>query len=245
MGIGEIIKTGRECLGMTQEDLAEKLDVSRQAVSKWELGASIPSPENLHMLEEVLAVTFPQEPALEPEPVSAKPATPWKIIALVLGGLFLAALALIICLILDVRDTSEFQMADMGPPQIEPAITGVYFFQEDGTPLNPNLGDGWCSFNVGQRVLLLVTFQHGAETAVVGVSLFATPTGTETYNEREQLAVQAVYDRPFALFSLDFPEQTMYHLDVTLECAGGQNIIETLNVTAVPEEFNTMRQSEG
>ena len=28
--------------GWTQEDLAEKLDVSRQSVSKWESGQSIP-----------------------------------------------------------------------------------------------------------------------------------------------------------------------------------------------------------
>ena len=47
MSIAETIKQVREARGLTQEDLAEKCEVSRQAVSKWELGASAPTPENL------------------------------------------------------------------------------------------------------------------------------------------------------------------------------------------------------
>ena len=34
MNISDIIRQAREGLGLTQEDLAEKLEVSRQAVSK-------------------------------------------------------------------------------------------------------------------------------------------------------------------------------------------------------------------
>ena len=34
MSIGEQIRAGREELRLTQEELAEKLDISRQAVSK-------------------------------------------------------------------------------------------------------------------------------------------------------------------------------------------------------------------
>ncbi len=38
--IGENIKKLRKAKGMTQEDLAEKVSVSCQAVSKWENGGS-------------------------------------------------------------------------------------------------------------------------------------------------------------------------------------------------------------
>ena len=38
MNTAEIIKAARERSGMTQEELAEKVSVSRQAVSKWEMG---------------------------------------------------------------------------------------------------------------------------------------------------------------------------------------------------------------
>ena len=36
--------------GMSQADVSEKLDVSRQAVSRWEAGDSRPSTENLQAL---------------------------------------------------------------------------------------------------------------------------------------------------------------------------------------------------
>ena len=90
MSIAEIIRQAREGLGLTQEDLAEKLEVSRQAVSKWELGASVPSPENLKLLEEVLGVSFPAEEEVLSQTGSKMPPH-WKIAA-ALGVLVLAAL---------------------------------------------------------------------------------------------------------------------------------------------------------
>lgn len=233
MNTAETIKQAREAQGMTQEDLAEKCEVSRQAVSKWELGVSVPTPENLNILEGVLGVVFETEEGAD---VPAKPRNPWRTAAIALGGLILAALVSIgvYAAASNAPDTPEPSAAP--PEPTEPAVTGIWFFGEDGTPLEPDKGDGWKSFTVGQRVYLLVNFQQGTEIGVQGVSLFATPTGTETYDQREQLAIQAVYDRPFALFPLDFPEETMVHLDVTLECDGGQTVTETLNVIALPVE---------
>ena len=43
--------------GITQLELAEALKVSRQAVSKWESGASLPSTENLRSLSELYGVS--------------------------------------------------------------------------------------------------------------------------------------------------------------------------------------------
>ena len=40
MRINEIIREKRRKLGLTQEQLAERLGVSRQSVSKWETGVS-------------------------------------------------------------------------------------------------------------------------------------------------------------------------------------------------------------
>ena len=45
----------REGCGMTQEFVAQQLGVSRQAVSKWETGASDPSTTNLIALAELYA----------------------------------------------------------------------------------------------------------------------------------------------------------------------------------------------
>ena len=57
MRIAETIKTAREALGITQEELAEKLDVSRQAVSKWENGTSDPSTANLMALAKLYGLS--------------------------------------------------------------------------------------------------------------------------------------------------------------------------------------------
>ena len=40
MTFGEMIQARRSVLGMSQERLAELVGVSRQAVSKWEVGVS-------------------------------------------------------------------------------------------------------------------------------------------------------------------------------------------------------------
>ena len=42
MTFGENLQFLRKLRGMTQEDLAEKMDVSRQSVSKWESNAAYP-----------------------------------------------------------------------------------------------------------------------------------------------------------------------------------------------------------
>ncbi|WP_273448466.1 helix-turn-helix domain-containing protein [Thermophilibacter provencensis] len=45
--LAEVLRAHRERCKMTQEFVAEKIGVSRQAVSKWESGASEPSTTNL------------------------------------------------------------------------------------------------------------------------------------------------------------------------------------------------------
>ena len=47
MTTGEIIQRERTRLGLSQEKLAEQVGVSRQAVSKWELGDATPELDKL------------------------------------------------------------------------------------------------------------------------------------------------------------------------------------------------------
>ncbi|HHV12809.1 MAG TPA: helix-turn-helix transcriptional regulator [Clostridiales bacterium] len=52
MKTGKKINQIRKMVGMTQEELAEKMNVSRQTISKWETGASSPDLENaVHLCE--------------------------------------------------------------------------------------------------------------------------------------------------------------------------------------------------
>ena len=50
----ENIKTSRKVKGLSQEELAIKLNVVRQTISKWEQGLSVPDAEMLIKLAEVL-----------------------------------------------------------------------------------------------------------------------------------------------------------------------------------------------
>ncbi len=60
MSLSERIKTQRKKAGLSQESVAELVGVSRQAVTKWETGQSVPSTENLRRLAEVLGITTEQ-----------------------------------------------------------------------------------------------------------------------------------------------------------------------------------------
>lgn len=53
MSLAEKLVSLRKQKGLTQMDLAEQLNVSRQAISRWEVGAAIPSTENLRVLSEL------------------------------------------------------------------------------------------------------------------------------------------------------------------------------------------------
>ena len=44
--------------GLTQAELAEKLNISRQAISKWEMGSANPDTENLLLLSKIFSVSI-------------------------------------------------------------------------------------------------------------------------------------------------------------------------------------------
>lgn len=58
MTFGEKLQRLRKENKMSQEDLASKITVSRQAVSKWELNESVPDTENIIQLSKILGVSI-------------------------------------------------------------------------------------------------------------------------------------------------------------------------------------------
>ena len=58
MNIGKVISDRRKALRLTQQMLAEKLNISFQAVSKWEKGTSCPDIELLPRLAAVLNISI-------------------------------------------------------------------------------------------------------------------------------------------------------------------------------------------
>ncbi len=58
MTFSERLKNEREKRGWTQADLADKLHVSRQSVSKWETGKNYPSIEVIIALSDLFGITI-------------------------------------------------------------------------------------------------------------------------------------------------------------------------------------------
>lgn len=56
MEISELIKTSRQKQGLTQQALADKIYVTRQTISKWKLGKSIPDQVFLNLLYKELHI---------------------------------------------------------------------------------------------------------------------------------------------------------------------------------------------
>ena len=54
--LGSLIRYKRQAMGLSQEQLAERLEVSRQAVAKWESGKGFPSAERLLHLGQALDI---------------------------------------------------------------------------------------------------------------------------------------------------------------------------------------------
>ena len=58
MKLGDnILKLRKDCK-LSQEQLAEKVDVTRQTISNWELGETSPNPEQLKLLSKALNVSI-------------------------------------------------------------------------------------------------------------------------------------------------------------------------------------------
>jgi len=58
MNFSERLKSEREKKGWSQTDLAEKIHVSRQSVSKWETGKNYPSIEVIIDLSDLFGITI-------------------------------------------------------------------------------------------------------------------------------------------------------------------------------------------
>ncbi len=71
MDLAERLTALRKRAGLSQGDVAERLNVSRQAVSRWETGFTVPSTDNLSRLGRLYGVTLDEllsySAALPPE----------------------------------------------------------------------------------------------------------------------------------------------------------------------------------
>lgn len=87
MNIGEMIRSKRVELNMTQQQLADKVFVTRQTISKWELGKSEPDLISLKILEQVLEISFAEEPSVQNEGSNSNMKIRYKLFGMVGFGI--------------------------------------------------------------------------------------------------------------------------------------------------------------
>ena len=77
MTFEEKLQALRQKAGMSQDTLAEKLNVSRQAASRWERDETMPETEKVIALADLFGVTTDYLLRQQPEP-KAKQEPPWQ-----------------------------------------------------------------------------------------------------------------------------------------------------------------------
>ena len=113
----ELIKKGREAAAMTQEQLAERLGVSRQAVGKWESGKAKPTAEKQKMLSEVLGIPLEAwaaaaaQEAAEREAPALRSVRYWR--------RWTAVLAVLLCISLMVHAATLWYFLRAAPVAVE------------------------------------------------------------------------------------------------------------------------------
>lgn len=145
MTLGEKLTQVRKAAGLTQADVAAKLNVSRQAVSRWESGQSKPSTEKLLALSDLYGTSLdqllnaenpvvaasPDLPETEPtEPVIPEKRRPRTWLKYVVAVLCAALLVLAIVLLLKMPNSSKDISIDDVPGEI------VSVPKENQFPLN-------------------------------------------------------------------------------------------------------------
>ena len=155
--VGKHIRRLRAARGLTQEQLAEKLFVTRQTVSAWETGRAQPDLETLERIAVVLGVEVT-------EVIYGTPRTQdlralkcrWAMI----GGIFASIIAVILIILLKNgaygtwRKGLAYQFADVNYAIAYDQVPGSYSVELDLTDLEDNAGKVLYEDETGCRILV-------------------------------------------------------------------------------------------
>lgn len=142
MTLGQRIQELRKGQGLSQEGLGEKLGVSRQAVSRWEMDGAVPEVDKLVALSRVFGVTLNdllqvEEARKENESRKAAPPTrPWRLGVLALALVCVLSLGGNVWLVrrtgeLEERLAAQEQALDPDQPLVVGFDADYYLMRRD------------------------------------------------------------------------------------------------------------------
>lgn len=182
MTLGEQIKQAREQKNLSQEELAEQLGVSRQAVSKWENDSSMPQGINRELLSQILELNLvPKEEVKNNKVIS------WAgwVVSIIL---LMILTALIIIYTKNDKTSKELQQnASTERQNEEPTIKSIRFYDSD---MNEVLDEAYW-YNAAQIESILITWEGEIPNSI---KIFANPSGTQTLEETKLLLTKQILD---------------------------------------------------
>lgn len=173
MNLNEKIIYARKKKGMSQLDLADQLQVSRQAISKWETGEANPEITNLKSLANVLEVSVDwllgDEEPVENQPVETKKSSHFLeryawIIPSIVSAFSIIKLLFIATALIQVKQF-EKNMHSMMPEDMALSLKFNGLFQ-NGTSLQP--GQSMYSFFLSVQKYYIFIYSI---LAIIGIIL--------------------------------------------------------------------------
>ncbi len=125
MKLGENILKLRKQRGLSQEQLGEQIDVTRQTISNWELGETSPNPEQLKQLSKVLDISIDELVDNErKDELISKVSNTEKLAGIIIKILKIIGIAFLVFLVIDIIAIIVFSVRSINGEIIETA-TGV------------------------------------------------------------------------------------------------------------------------
>lgn len=223
MTLGEQIKQGRDNKNLSQEDLAGKLGVSRQAVSKWENDSAIPQGLNREMLSQVLELDILKN-EIEPTEHGKLNWVCW--LGWLVAFVFIVAYFVTTYVAAQQRKAEEGEVVQAQEQavinaqeyELQPRITQITFYDKDQNKVEPEAL--W--YNAARIESILIQWEGGP---LDHIKMFGTPSGTETMEMTELLLTKTVLDGDgVALLDADVLKG-VFQTHVYFELYFGDNLI--------------------
>ncbi len=223
MTLGETIKQARMAKNMSQEDLANEVGVSRQAISKWESNKAIPTGINRECLNSVLNISVDLEHKKEGQGTGSKRKF-IIIIGIVILLVFISVLVILLC-------KPQNEMTKME----EPSDISIRFFDAD---MN-DVFDEALWYHAADIVVIMIQWEEGTPDTI---KMFATPSGSETMEETELLVTKSIKDgEHVVLLSLPADQlKRLYMTHVYFELDFQGNIITSEDYNFIYDDTENM-----
>lgn len=164
MNLGEKILKLRKKQGISQEQLGEKVNVTRQTISNWELGETFPNPEQLKLLSKIFQVSIDELLDNEIENIIVeKVSNTEKLAGMIIKILKVLGVLFLVFLVIDILALIFF--TSIGKlPNVESSVTTVCSMDDKNYVIEFGTNEYFkcdkCSKEMNQELRKIVNFNQ-------------------------------------------------------------------------------------